>query len=89
MSPARPFAPPGAEIVLLLPRGGRRPVFEQWGASGPAVAYQSALLCRLYPPGGTEVLSAPQPVEAVTDRVTETNDRGGVAIWKLGEQGRL
>lgn len=84
----RAVARSGAEIVLASSRGpgGLRPVFEALGMHGLAVAYQGALVCRLHPPVGIEVLFEKRlPVDSARRVISSATRRGLSVGWYTAE----
>jgi Cof subfamily protein (haloacid dehalogenase superfamily) len=85
----RAAADSGAEIVLASSRGpgGLRPVFSELGTNGLAVAYQGALLCRLYVPEGMEVLSEKRlSIASARSTIFSARERGLSVGWYTAER---
>lgn len=85
----REAAKGGVEIVLASSRSpnGLRPVFSELGTSGLAVAYQGALLCRLYPRDGMEALSEKRlPIGSARSVISSAIERGLSVGWYTAER---
>lgn len=85
----RTVAESGAEVVLASSRGpsGLRPVFSELGRSGLAVAYQGALLCRLYLPDGMAILSETRlPISSARSVISWAVDKGLSVGWYTAER---
>lgn len=85
----RAVADGGVEIVFASSRGpgGLHPVFSELGTDGLAVAYQGALLCRLYPPDGMEVLSEKRlSIGSARSTIFSAQRRGFSVGWYTAER---